>query len=41
MWWTVFTEGANLLDMFSMLLGGAVALLPIDARDHLNASPKG
>lgn len=41
MWWTVFTEGANLLDMFSMLLGGAVALLPIDARDHLNALPKG
>lgn len=33
--------GATTLDLFAVLLGGAVALLPIFAREILNAGPRG
>ena len=36
-----FDFGTTSLDLFAVLLGGAVALLPVYAREILNAGPRG
>jgi len=40
-WRTKLLLGATTLDLFAVLLGGAVALLPVYAREILNAGPRG
>ncbi len=40
-WRTKLVLGATTLDLFAVLLGGAVALLPVFAREILHAGPRG